>query len=130
MVANSANGFVPQYPAAPWIVALTDRDAPTITDAVEQAEDLIAAEPAAHRGRMWIIRDHVAEEEAGFWHNALAGSRMTTIRMRKFNRRPQEPLLLVRPALHGPAPSPLWKGASNPWQPLLSVNQEERVPIR
>jgi hypothetical protein len=122
-VANSANGFIPQYPATPWIIVLTDRNEPTITDAVQRAEDLVAAEPAAHRGRIWIIRDHVASEEAEFWHYTLAGGRAATIPMGRFNGWPQESLLVLRPALHQPAPSSLWKSASNPWQPLLSVNQ-------
>jgi hypothetical protein len=121
-VSNSANGFIPTYPNTPWIIVATNRDAPTITDAVEQAEDLIAAEPAAHRGRIWVIRDHVAKEEADFWQDALAGSHQTTIKMARFNGRPQEPLLVVRPALHSAAPT-LPGSASSPWHPPLSANQ-------
>ncbi|HTU76174.1 MAG TPA: hypothetical protein VMG38_21865 [Trebonia sp.] len=121
-VANSANGFVPQYPSTPWIIVATDRDAPSITSVVAEAEDLIAAEPAGHRGRIWVIRDHVAREEAGFWHNALAGSGLITIRMAKLNGRLQEPLLLVKPTLHT-ASSALPGSTGNRWQPMLSVNQ-------
>ncbi len=44
-VANSANGFIPQYSATPWIVVATNRTAPAITDAVQHAENLIAADP-------------------------------------------------------------------------------------
>jgi hypothetical protein len=127
-VTNSANGFIPQYPGTPWIIVATNRDAPTITDAVEQAEDLIAAEAAAHRGRIWVIRDHVAPEEAKFWRYALAGSRLITIRMAQLNGRPQEPLLVVKPTRHT-AGSSLPGSAGNPWQPMLSVNQQERAPI-
>jgi hypothetical protein len=120
-VANAANGFIPQYPATPWIIVATNRDAPTITTIVVQAEDLIAAEPAAHRGRIWVIRDHVAVDEARFWQDALAGSRATAIRLPRFNGRDTEPLLLVRPTLH-PAASLPGKGAAAPWQSMLSVN--------
>jgi hypothetical protein len=120
-VTNAANGFIPTYPNTPWILVATNRDSPTITDVVQHAEDLIAAEPAAHRGRIWIIRDHVATEEAEFWQYALAGSHLTTITMGRFNGRPQEPLLVVRPTLHL-ATSSLPGSASDPWQPMLSVN--------
>jgi hypothetical protein len=120
-VTYAANGFIPTYPDTPWVIVATNRDAPTITDAVQHAEDLIAAEPAAHRGRIWIIRDHVAPEEAEFWQYALAGSHLTTITMGRFNGRPQESLLVVRPTLHL-ATSALPGSASDPWQPMLSVN--------
>jgi len=122
-VANSANDFVPEYPATPWIITLTDRNAQTITLAVQEAENMIAAEPAAHRGRIWIIRDHVAWEEAEFWQGALAGGRITTISMGRLHGWSQESLLVLQPALHLPAPSSLWKSASSRWQPLLSVTQ-------
>jgi hypothetical protein len=128
-ITNSANGFVPQYPATPWIIVATNRDAPTITDAVAHAEDLIAAEPAAHHGRIWIVRDHVSGEEARFWQYAMAGAHVTTITMGRFNDRKQETLLVLRPAPRQPAPAAAWKSAGDPWQPMLSVTQQERVPI-
>ena len=117
----SATGFFPAYPNAPWVIALTNRDQPAISDAVEQAADMIAAEPAGHRGRIWIIRDHVARGEATFWLNALTGGRETTI---KFPRqgdgvRP-EPLLLYRPAIHAGTPAPLLGASAGPWQQMLS----------
>jgi len=120
-VSNSANGFIPEYPGTPWIIVLTNRDAPTINGGVQQAVNLIAAEPAAHRGRIWIIRDHVGMDEAKFWQDALAGGRLATIKMPRFDGWPQESLLVLRPLLHQPAPSSLWKSATSRWQPLLSV---------
>ena len=93
----SANGFFPAYPNAPWIIALANRDQPAITDAVGQAVDMIAAEPPGHRGRVWVITDHVAPQEAGFWRNALAGGTATTVAFPKQDGQEPEPLLVYRP---------------------------------
>ncbi len=118
----SANGFYPAYPNAPWIVALTNRDQRAIAGAVEAAVDMIAAEPPAHRGRIWVITDHVADEEAGFWRNALAGGSATTITLTRRDGQRPEPLLVYLPAIHPAAPAALWGASAGQWQRMLSVS--------
>jgi hypothetical protein len=96
-VAVAANGFIPQYPGDPWIIIATDRDQYDIDNAVARANDIIAAEPRGHRGRVWIITDHVGWEEGLFWREALTGGTITTHTFRKLNGRPQEPLTVYEP---------------------------------
>jgi hypothetical protein len=89
----SANGFFPAYPNAPWIIALANRVQRTITDAVEHAIDMIAAQPPGHRGRIWVVRDHVSRWDAAYWRYALAGT-----------------------------PAPLRVASVRQWQPMLSLS--------
>jgi hypothetical protein len=96
-VAVAANGFVPQYPGKPWIIIATDRDQYDIDNAVARANDLIDAESPGHRGRVWIITDHVGWEEALFWKEALTGGTVTTRSFKPLNDRPQEPLTVYEP---------------------------------
>jgi hypothetical protein len=96
-VAVAANGFVPQYPGDPWIIIATDRDQYDIDNAVARANDMIAAESPSHRGRVWIITDHVGWEEALFWREALTGGTVTTHSFGPLNDRPQEPLTVYEP---------------------------------
>jgi hypothetical protein len=117
----SANGFFPAYPYTPWIIVLTNRDQPAITDAGERAVDMIAAEPPGHRGRIWVIRDHVASEEAVFWGYALAGGTATTITFRKHGGPSPEPLLVYQPAIRAATPAALWGASAGQWQRMLSL---------
>jgi hypothetical protein len=116
-VTTTATGFIPAYPATPWIITLTDRNQRAISEGVAQAVDMIAAEPPGHRGRIWVIRDHYSSVEAQLWGYAMAGGTLTTI---SFPRR-QEPLLVYRPAIHAPAPASLWGTSASRWQQMLSL---------
>jgi hypothetical protein len=117
-VTSSADGFIPQYPRVPWIIVLTDRDQWAITNAVSRADAMIGAEPPGHRGRVWIITDHVAWEEALFWKEALASGKVATISFRPFNGLPQEPLWVYQPA-----PPSSWSSAGAQRGKTLSLNQ-------
>ncbi|MCW2930204.1 MAG: hypothetical protein JWM19_1166 [Actinomycetia bacterium] len=119
---GSANGFFPAYPNAPWIIALTNRDQRTITDAVEHAIDMIAAEPPRHRGRIWVIRDHAGRREAAFWRYALADGTATTITFGRQGKHPPEPLVLYRPAIHAGTPAPQRGASGGQWQRMLSLS--------
>ena len=117
----TANGFSPAYPNEPWIIALTNRDQATIADGVAQAVDVLAAQQPAHRGRIWVITDHLTTVELASWDNALAGGRLITIRFRRFQARVPESLLLFRPAVHAAAPAALWGSSADRWQRMLSL---------
>jgi hypothetical protein len=118
----SANGFFPAYPNAPWIIPLTNRDQPTITDAAEHAVDMIAAEPPGHRGRIWVVWDHYSTAEAQRWENALAGGTLTTITFPWHGGQPPEPILVCQPAIHAAAPAALWGASAGQWQGMLSLS--------
>jgi hypothetical protein len=117
----TANGFFPAYPDDPRIIALTNRDQPTIANAVARAVDMIAAERPGHRGRIWAIRDHLSLEETAYWRYALAGGTATTIRFPRFQGHSPEALLLYRPAIRAAAPVALWGASVAQWQQMLSI---------
>jgi hypothetical protein len=76
---DGPNGHVVAYPRLPWMVVMTARRAADIANALAAARAKIAAEPAAARGRIWIIRSHQTRTEVRAWHHDLAGARVTAI---------------------------------------------------
>jgi hypothetical protein len=87
-----ATGFLPEYPAVPWIVQTRARTAGAVTAAVTAAVAKINAEPASSRGRIWIIRSHETSAEVIGWDRALAGKEVEVI------PGSIEPLLLYQPS--------------------------------
>jgi hypothetical protein len=118
--ATVANGFIPQYPV-PGIIVATGRDQQSVTSAVRQANAVIAAEQPGHRGRVWVIRDHLTPQEARYWRTALAGAAITTITFPPLNRDRQEPLLAYQPAAPHSSPGrrATSAGAVSCWRRLL-----------
>jgi hypothetical protein len=86
----AANGHGLAYPQLPWMVVMTNRQPADIATALAAAEHKIAAEPAAARGRIWIIRSHQIALEVRTWQTELAGAPVETIRVGP------EPILLYR----------------------------------
>jgi hypothetical protein len=93
-VADSAgpNAHLPVYPHVPWIVVMHNRQAADVANALAAARAKIAAEPAAARGRIWIIRSHLARTEIRAWRRDLAGDRVQTLHVGR------EPILLYTPS--------------------------------
>jgi hypothetical protein len=91
-VGDGPNGRVVAYPRLPWIVVLTARQAADVADALAVARAKIAAEPAAGRGRIWIIRSHQTGTEIGAWGRGLAGDRVQVIPVGA------DPILLYTPS--------------------------------
>jgi hypothetical protein len=93
-VADSAgpNAHLPVYPHVPWIVVMHNRQAADVANALAAARAKIAAEPAAARGRIWIIRSHLARTETRAWRRDLAGDRVQTLHVGR------EPILLYTPS--------------------------------
>jgi hypothetical protein len=90
-VGNGPNGHVVAYPRLPWTVVMTARRSVDIASALAAARVKIAAEPAAARGRIWIVRSHQTRTEVRAWRRDLAGDRMTTIHVGP------EPILRLEP---------------------------------
>lgn len=90
--SGGPNGHVVAYPSLPWLVVMTEGGLPPIPQALAKARAKIAAEPPAHRGRIWIIRSHERANEIQEWKVALAGQRVQTLNVGP------EPLLLDSPA--------------------------------
>ncbi|MBO0831196.1 MAG: hypothetical protein J2P28_00270 [Actinobacteria bacterium] len=88
--AAVTNGFVVSYPSRPWIVILTNRQPADIVSGLAAARAQIAAEPADHRGRIWIIRSHQILAEIRTWQHLLAGQPVQIIPVGS------EPILLYR----------------------------------
>ena len=78
-VGDGPNGRVVAYPRLPWMVVMTARQAADIASALEVARAKIAAEPAAARGRIWIVRSHQTQTEVDAWSLDLAGDRVQVI---------------------------------------------------
>jgi len=74
-----ATGFLPEYPATPWIVQMRARTAGAVTAALTAAVAKIGAEPPASRGCIWIIRSHETTAEVIAWDRALAGKDVEVI---------------------------------------------------
>jgi hypothetical protein len=77
-------GFAPDrhkvtYPQLGWIVMINPRQPVNITNALAKAKRKVAAEPAAARGRIWIVRSHQTHLEQRTWRTLLAGAPVTTI---------------------------------------------------
>ena len=90
-LGDGPNAHVVAYPSLPWMVVLTARQPADIANALAQARAKIAAEPAGHRGRIWILRSHQTRTEVRAWRRDLAGSRVRTIRVGP------DPILLLEP---------------------------------
>jgi hypothetical protein len=86
------NGHLPEYPGVRWITVMPNRRAVDVANALAAARAKIAAEPSAARGRIWIIRSHLATTEIRAWHHDLAGDRVSTIRVGP------DPILLYAPS--------------------------------
>ena len=112
----AANGFVPQYPGVPWIIIATDRDPGTVISVVTRADAVIAAEPPAHRGRIWLISDHMGWEEALWWKSAEANGKVTTVSFKWLNGRPQEVL-----TVYEPPPSSAWSTSAPQYKKVWSL---------
>jgi hypothetical protein len=83
---------LPVYPGAGWVIVMPNRRAVDVANALAAARAKIAAEPPGARGRIWIIRSHLATTEIRAWHRDLAGDRVSTIRVGP------DPILLYAPA--------------------------------
>jgi hypothetical protein len=75
------NGHVVAYPRLPWIVIVPAGSPTLIANVLARARAEIAAEPAGHRGRIWIIRAHESPVETVLWHRYLARDRIRAIRV-------------------------------------------------
>jgi hypothetical protein len=83
---DGSNEHVVAYPSRPWIVTPGAYET-----GLAQARAKIAAEPAAERGRIWIIRSGLWRYGGQIWQRLLAGQRVQTIRVGP------EPILLYWP---------------------------------
>jgi hypothetical protein len=81
-----ANGFVPTYPQAPWIVLIKGRST------LDVASALSVARGRQTSGRIWIVTSHLQEatDEEVAWGQDLSRSKVTVIRVGP------EPLVLYR----------------------------------
>jgi hypothetical protein len=93
-VADSVgpNAHLPVYPHVPWIVVMPNRQAADVARALAVARAKIAAEPVAARGRIWIIRSHLARTEIRAWRRDLAGDQVRTLHVGP------DPILLYTPS--------------------------------
>jgi hypothetical protein len=89
---DGPNGHVVAYPGAPWIVVMHQRQAVDVATALTAARARVAAEHNGARGRIWIIRSHLAPTEIQAWHRDLAPDRVTTIPVGS------DPILLYMPS--------------------------------
>jgi hypothetical protein len=80
-VGLSPNGRVVAYPSLRWILIVPAGSPTLIANVLAKARHEIAAEPAGHRGRIWIVRAHESPVEAVLWHRYLARDRIRTIRV-------------------------------------------------
>ena len=86
------NAHRPAYPHQPWIVVMPNRQAADVANALAAARARIAAEPAAARGRIWIVRSHLGRTEIRAWRRDLAGDRVQTLHVGR------DPILLYTPS--------------------------------
>jgi hypothetical protein len=63
-----------------------------VANALAAARARIAAEPAAARGRIWVVRSHLSRTEIRAWRRDLAGDRVQTLHVGR------DPILLYTPS--------------------------------
>jgi hypothetical protein len=90
-ISYAANGFLPEYPSVAWLVQMTNRDPSDVDRALAAARQLLSGEPRRPKGRIWLVRSHVAPAEGAEWTRDLSGAHIETIRVGP------EPLLLYLP---------------------------------
>ena len=71
VVPGNAAGFVPVYPGRPHVIVMTGRGYEDVVAAIQRARGILGAEPAATRGRVWIILEHPPPAERLAWRNAF-----------------------------------------------------------
>ncbi len=91
-VGDGPNGHIVAYQAAPWLVVMPQRQADDVANALAAARAKIASERGGTRGRIWIVRSHLARVEIQAWHRDLTGDRVRTIHVGS------DPLLLYQPS--------------------------------
>jgi hypothetical protein len=96
-VSTIATEFVPQYPGKPRIIIATGRDKRAVAYAGLLAGAAIAAEPPGHRGRIWLITDHLGSAERSLWQQDLPAGKVTTLAL-SHEPHASEPLIVDQPS--------------------------------
>jgi hypothetical protein len=65
---GNAAGFMPRYPSASRIYIITGHAAGAIAPGMQQAIDMLKAEPRSEHGRIWVIREHDVHDFVTTWH--------------------------------------------------------------
>jgi len=107
-LSSAAVGFVPVYPNQKWIIGLRDRQPTSVDYSLSAAVSYIDAEPAATRGRIWIIRSHMNPAEGGAWSADLAGRSVLA------GPGGADPILLYTPAPSDPTTAAVQRASTSP----------------